>query len=109
MPKKMIEQPKKSVQLTSTSWKQASKQSNNSSIIAEMHYQNGMTSVKEDLLRKIQNYQSILKKSHTDKPQAIKAQARQSTFEYPRSSVGEEDFSSTRSKAENLNTLKQKF
>ena len=38
--------------------------SNASSIIAEMHYQKGMTDIKQDLQRKICSYQSILKKTY---------------------------------------------
>ncbi len=34
-----------------------------SSIVAEMHAQNGMYQFKADIQRKIQNYQSILKKA----------------------------------------------
>ena len=36
----------------------------NASIIAEMHYQKGMTDIKQDLQRKIVTYQSILKKTY---------------------------------------------
>ena len=38
--------------------------SNASSIIAEMHYQKGMTDIKQDLQRKIVTYQTILKKTY---------------------------------------------
>jgi len=33
------------------------------STIADMHMQNGMKSIKQDLQKKIQNYQNILKKT----------------------------------------------
>ena len=38
--------------------------SNTSSIIAEMHYQKGMSDIKSDLQRKIVSYQTILKKTY---------------------------------------------
>ena len=62
MPKKMTANDTKKIpasnKYTNMSQKVGNINTNNnsSSIIAEMHYQNGMSSVKEDLLRKIQNY-----------------------------------------------------
>ena len=39
----------------------------NNSTIAQMHFQNGLSSFKDDLARKIQNYQSIMKKTYQEK------------------------------------------
>ena len=49
---------------------------NASSIIAEMHYQKGMTDIKQDLQRKIVSYQSILKKTYAQAEKEKQAKKR---------------------------------
>jgi len=39
------------------------------SIIAEMHFQQGMKDIKQDLQKKISSYQSLLKKTYGDRAQ----------------------------------------
>ena len=85
---------------------------NQPSIIAEMHYQNGMNSFKEDLQRKIHNYQSILKKTYAVKEQkstqntAIKVtnqhmQQPKSPFEYNKFKTIEHVHPATHTKVNN--------
>jgi hypothetical protein len=71
MPKKMTLDPKPKMETTFQKKPIVSSTNNNpnQSIVEKMHFQNGMTVIKQDLQRKIHNYQSILKKTYQDKRQ----------------------------------------
>ena len=71
------------------------------SIIAEMHYQRGMTDIKQDLQRKICSYQSILKKTYAaaEKEKVAKKTKARGSRDRDHSSKGQSATSTQRRRA----------